>query len=105
MNKKAVREIPAVYEDGILRPLEPLDLVEHRVVYVQILEPQAEPSPIELHATATRLLQEAGLVVPAPQPAGDRPAQISPERRAELARLFSAGPPLSELILEDREAH
>jgi hypothetical protein len=32
------------------------------------------------------------------------PAPLTEERREELERLFSAGRPLSELIVEEREA-
>lgn len=28
--------IPAIYEDGVLKPLEPLDLPEHETVYITI---------------------------------------------------------------------
>ena len=38
------RTVAAVYENGVLRPLEPLDLPEHQQVQVTVLEP---PSPAD----------------------------------------------------------
>jgi predicted DNA-binding antitoxin AbrB/MazE fold protein len=35
------RNLQAVYENGVLRPLEPLDLREHQVVSVQITDAAA----------------------------------------------------------------
>ena len=48
------------------------------------------------------LLREAGLLVERPDIDYVRPL-ISDERREELARRFSVGKPLSQIIIEDRD--
>lgn len=103
MDSKAVKEIPTVYQNGVLRPLEPLELAEHSVVYIQIVRAEGELSAAEMHAIATGLLREAGLIASRVEPPAKQQVPISPERRAELGRLFSVGRPLSELIVEERE--
>ena len=103
MDSKATKGIPTVYENGVLRPLEPLDLAEHSVVYIQISKKGGELPAAEMRAIVIRLLQEAGLVTFKAEPSTEQQTPISPERRAELGRLFSIGRPLSELIIEERE--
>jgi predicted DNA-binding antitoxin AbrB/MazE fold protein len=39
-------EVDAVYENGILRPLQPLDLKEHERVVVSIAKPGSSPISI-----------------------------------------------------------
>jgi len=49
-----------------------------------------------------QILEEAGLLLPIePPPVPIHP--ISAERQAELARKFSIGKPLSEIIIEERD--
>jgi predicted DNA-binding antitoxin AbrB/MazE fold protein len=96
--------IPAIYENGILRPLTPLALPEQTQVqvYIQPLPPSAEATAHRRQVRAA--LAEAGLSLPeATVPV--IPPPLSAERREELAHLFAIGRPLSELIIEEREGH
>jgi len=53
-----------------------------------------------LRDQVTEVLREAGLLV---EPTWERPPTVPPEERAALARKFSTGRPLSEIIIEERE--
>ena len=90
----------AVYEKGVLRPLSPLALPEQARVQIHIQRiASAEAAAHRRQVRET--LVAAGLSLPTleiPPPSG----LLSAERRDELARLFSAGRPLSELIIEER---
>ena len=82
----------AIYENGLLRPVTPLDLPEHSEVEITIhvgddsLRPKVRK--------ALRLANHSNKTEDA----------ISNERRAELTKIFSAEKPLSEYIDEDRES-
>jgi len=91
--------VTAVYEKGVLRPLQPLDLEEHQTVRIQVVP--EEPAEDEGEA-AIRVLVAAGLLTPPPRRSDVDP--VSEEERRELAdRLGRApGKPLSEIIIEDR---
>jgi predicted DNA-binding antitoxin AbrB/MazE fold protein len=94
--------VTAVYENGILRPLRPLDLREHQTVRLQLLpeEPSEEEDEGE---AALRILVSAGLMRP-PQPGTPPPDPVSEEKRRALAERLAQAPgkPLSELVIEDR---
>jgi predicted DNA-binding antitoxin AbrB/MazE fold protein len=94
--------VTAVYENGILRPLRPLDLRERQTVRLQLLpeEPSEEEGEGE---AAIRILVSAGLMPP-PQPGAPPPDPVSAEKRHALAERLAQAPgkPLSELIIEDR---
>jgi len=91
----------AVYEKGVLRPLEPLQLKEQQQVYIQIVPKEAADDE---GATAIRILVEAGLmhapdrqVPPPPDPVPEQ------ERRALAESLTQApGKTLSEIVIEER---
>ena len=90
--------IRAVYENGVLRPLEPLALQEHQTVRLQLMPevPAAET------ASLIQALVAAGLVTP---PQGEtKPDPLSDTERQQLAiRLGQAATrPLSEMIIEER---
>ena len=93
--------ILAVYEEGKLRPLEPLHLKEQQRVYIQVMP---EEMVEDEGAAAIRVLVEAGLMrspdretPPPPDPVSDK------ERRALAERLAQApGKSLSEIVIEDR---
>ncbi len=59
--------IPAIYEDGVLKPLVPLDLAEHQQVYLSLDTPDT-PTPGDLPSLThvRRVLREA-LVTLAPR--------------------------------------
>jgi len=91
----------AVYEKGVLRPLAPLALPEQARVQIHI-QPIVSAEAAAHRRQVRETLVVAGLSLPAPDtppPSG----LLSAERRDELAHLFSAGRPLSELIIEERE--
>jgi len=91
--------VTAVYENGLLRPLRPLNLQERQMVRLQVLP--EEPAEDEGEA-AIRALVAAGLLTPPPRRSSVAP--MAEEERRELAdRLGHApGKPLSEVIIEDR---
>ena len=91
----------AVYEKGVLRPLAPLALPEQARVQIHI-QPTVSAEAAAHRRQVREALVIAGLSLPTPEippPSG----LLSAERRDELAHLFSAGRPLSELIIEERE--
>ena len=91
-------EATAIYENGVLRLLTPISLPEQARVRLAIL---GEEEPGSELRRAEAALIAAGLVKPAsPQP---EPRTVSRARRAELARLYAAGGPLSEVIIAERE--
>ncbi|WP_417908777.1 antitoxin family protein [Candidatus Electronema sp. PJ] len=90
--------IAAVYEHGVLRPLEPLTLPERRTVRIQIL-----PEPVTDKAEQImQFLHKVGLLTPPPHP--QQPALISKEERRKLSDALrqSAKESLSEIVIEDR---
>jgi predicted DNA-binding antitoxin AbrB/MazE fold protein len=93
--------ITAIYENGVLRLLDPLNLPEHAKVHISIT-PLPEPADAEAHRRQMReALVAAGLVLP--QPAALQGQPLSEQERDELARRIPAGRPLSEMIIEERE--
>jgi len=93
--------VTAVYENGMLRPLQPLNLRERQTVRLQIVQDEPVEGENEGEA-AIRMLVEAGLLTPPPRRPDVEP--IAEQDRRELAdRLGRApGTPLSEIIIEDR---
>ncbi len=81
----------AIYENGLLRPIVPLDLPEHSEVEITIrINDDSLDSKVRKALKLNKQLNKTEDV-------------ISNERRAELAKIFSAEKPLSEYINEDRE--
>lgn len=91
--------ITARYEQGMLRPLERLNLGERETVRLWILE-HGEDTKEDEAGRALHALMAAGLVRPTPPYPDIQP--VSEERRQELAQILAADGPLSELIIEDR---
>jgi predicted DNA-binding antitoxin AbrB/MazE fold protein len=46
-----VKTLSAVYEDGVLKPSEPLALSEHQRVSVTVSDEAADPAGIAAHST------------------------------------------------------
>lgn len=92
--------ITAVYEEGVLRPLDPLKLREHETVRIQLLPAEPDESAAE---EARNVLVAAGLMRP-PSRETVPPNPVSEERRLALAEHLGRAPgkPLSEIIIEDR---
>ncbi len=92
--------ISAVYEKGMLRPLQALNLRERQKVRIQVM---AEESAEDEGADVIRILVAAGLMHP--RPTGPIPPDPVPaEERQRLADLMGnvPGKPLSEIIIEER---
>lgn len=92
--------IRAVYEKGVLRPLQPLNLHEHQTVRIQVLtEEPAENEGLD----AVRIMVAARLMHPKPK-GPVPPDPVSAEERQRLADLLGnvSGKPLSEIIIEER---
>ncbi len=91
--------ILAIYEHGVLRPLDPLSLSEHARVHLQIV-----PSPMNGENQRQRVRQaliEAQVIQPRTKHAPGPEVKES-ELQAAANALASAGP-LSALILAERE--
>ncbi len=90
--------ISVIYENGILRPLEPLNLPQQQLMQVQILSDEAADKTEQ----AVRSLVETGLVKP---PKGCSDVGLVPE--AERLRVSdvlgkASGKSLSEIVIEER---
>jgi predicted DNA-binding antitoxin AbrB/MazE fold protein len=96
------KPITAIYENGVLRLLNPLALPEHTQVKIYV-HPILPTSEIAAHRRQVHeALTSAGLSLSQPGPPSDLPL-LSPARREELARLFGSERPLSDLIDEERD--
>ena len=91
--------VTAVYEKGVLRPLQPLKLREQQTVWIQVMPDESAKDGEE---AAVHALVAAGLLTPPPRRSDVPP--VSEEERSKVAdRLGRApGKPLSEIIIEDR---
>jgi predicted DNA-binding antitoxin AbrB/MazE fold protein len=93
--------VQAIYEKGVLRPLQPLGLQERQLVRIQV-QPEESPQDENEAETAIRALVAAGRLTP---PAGRSEFLPIPDKEyEELAdRLGSTpGKALSEIIIEER---
>jgi predicted DNA-binding antitoxin AbrB/MazE fold protein len=97
------QRITAIYEGGILRPLSPLELPEHSQVEIDIHQVSSATDRPSHRGQVNQAMVKAGLSLPCIDTNAPAATQLSPEQREELARLFSVGGPISELISEDRE--
>ena len=93
--------IKAVYERGVLRPLDPLDLSEQQRVRIQVW-PEQEPEEEEV----LRILTQAGLMRPQLRRGAPPPPPLSEDERQALADEVGSAPgkSLSEIVIEDRGA-
>lgn len=94
------QNIQVIYENGVLRPLKPLDLPENIVFEVDLREAD-DTSAETMNAKAKRVLREAGLVSSIKFPTAEK---ISDEERRRIGRLFSGEKSLGDYVDEDREA-
>jgi len=92
--------VTAVYEGGVLRPLQPLNLCEGQRVCIQAVPEMMEEDEGE---EMVRLLVAAGLIYPRPRIDALPPDPVpEAERRALAERLGrTPGKPLSEIVIED----
>lgn len=82
----------AIYENGLLRPIVPLDLPEHSEVEITV-----RINDGSLRSKVRQALNLQGQ----PNKIAD---SISHKRRAELGKIFTAEKPLGDYINEDRES-
>jgi len=97
--------VTAVYEKGMLRPLQPLNLRERQRVRIQVLPeaPDVSEEPEDDTDSLIQRLVAKGLM--RPRPRGPIPPDpVSAEERKALAdRLGRApGKSASEMVIEDR---
>ncbi|MDX2229903.1 MAG: antitoxin family protein [Leptolyngbyaceae cyanobacterium bins.349] len=92
--------IPAIYENGIIRPLQPLHLLDGQEVQIQIV---VNNSQAELQSI-TQSLEATGIITPPPHMNNVEP--VDPTQWQELAERLQSlpGKPLSEIIIEERGA-
>lgn len=95
--------ITALYENGMLHPLTPLNLRERQQVQVQILPVMPTETASDAVEIVVQRLIAQGLV--RPRPAG--PVPPPPMSEKELQRLANRlgqapGKPASEMVIEDR---
>ena len=95
------QNIQAIYENGILRPLQPLDLPENMIVEIDVRDEIANEETQQ--DKVFRALREAGLTSPLRFPVEEKDI-LSEDERQRLGELFSGEKPLGEYIDEDREA-
>ncbi len=90
--------VTAVYENGMLRPLQPLSLRERQTVRIQVLLEE----PADGVEKVIQKLIKAGVITPPPGHSEVDP--VSEEERRELAEIMGRAPgkPLSEIIIEER---
>ena len=94
------QNIEVIYENGILRPLQPLNLPEKKILKINL--PDEAPNAEETHRDkVSRVLREAGLTSQMKFPNAKK---LSAEERKRLGKLFSGEKSLGEYINEDREA-
>lgn len=90
--------LTAIYEDGVLRPLQPVPLRERQKVRIQLL-------PDEPDDAVDRVLQTllASGALTAPSGHSDVKPMTDAKRRKLADRLGNLpGKPLSEIIIEER---
>lgn len=92
--------ITAVYENGVLRPLNPVNLPEGQKVRLRVLP--AVPETASEIERALQPLIDAGRLTPPPRRGDVEP--VSEEQLRELTESLKAfpGKPLSEIIIEER---
>lgn len=81
----------AIFENGLLRPIVPLDLPEHAEVEITV---QINDNSLRSKVRKALKLENRASKIE---------DTISNERRSEIAKIFSAEKPLSDYINEDRE--
>lgn len=97
--------VTAVYEKGMLRPLQPLNLRERQRVRIRVVLEDSDVSeePVDDTDALIQRLVAKGLM--RPRPRGPIPPDpVSAEERLRLADLMGSAPgkPLSEIIIEER---
>jgi len=96
--------ITAIYANGVLRPLTPLELEDQAQVELEVRSVKsAKSAPPDERRQIIEALAQAGLLANAPAlyPIPEEP--VSEEEEEELAHIFAGEKPLSEIIIEERQ--
>jgi predicted DNA-binding antitoxin AbrB/MazE fold protein len=91
--------IAAIYEKGVIRPLEPLTLAEHTRVQIRIV-PEATNPEAERQKVRTALLTAS---VIHPHEDQEQVPVVSEEEMLNAANALGAAGPLSDVIIAARE--
>ena len=94
-------KVPAVYENGVLRPLRPLNLPECANVQIQIQHVGDIKNAENHRCLVENALVAAGLSRETPESTITND-ELSGERREELAYRFAEAGPVSALIVAER---
>lgn len=97
-----IQTIQVIYKNGVLRPLQPLDLPEDKILEIDVRDTK-ENGTETIREKGDRVLREAGLISPLKFPVTENDI-LSEEERQRLGKLFSGEKPLGDYIDEDREA-
>ena len=96
--------ITAVYADGVLRPVVPLELENYTQVELEVRAIKNTPSAnFEERKRIIEAMAKAGLLANTPAISFDAEEIISEEEEEELAQIFAGEKPLSEIIIEERQ--
>jgi predicted DNA-binding antitoxin AbrB/MazE fold protein len=96
--------ITAVYADGVLRPVVPLELENYTQVELEVREIKNTPSTnFEERKRIIEAMERAGLLANTPAIPFDAKEIVSEEEEGELAQIFAGEKPLSEIIIEERQ--
>jgi len=96
------QNIDVIYENGVFRPLQPLDLPEKKIFKLNLDDESVNDK--ETHSDkVSRILREAGLTSPLKFPVTEKEI-LSEAERQRLGKLFSGEKPMGDYIDEDREA-
>ena len=92
------QRVTAIYENGVLRPLVPLDLPEHARVELNV---EAAPS---VNAQAVRDALRRGGASVSPLPLSNAATRsLSDDEQESLAHRFAGERPLGDLVSDDRD--
>jgi predicted DNA-binding antitoxin AbrB/MazE fold protein len=96
--------ITAIYANGVLRPLTPLELEDQAQVELEVRSVKsAESAPTDERRRIIEALAHAGLLANTPALYAIPEEPISEEEEEELAQIFAGEKPLSEIIIEERQ--
>ncbi|MEP7339802.1 MAG: antitoxin family protein [Acidobacteriota bacterium] len=96
--------ITAVYADGVLRPVLPLELENYTQVELEVRPiKNTESANYEERKRIIEAMAKAGLLANTPSISFNVEEIISEEEEEELAQIFAGEKPLSEIIIEERQ--
>jgi len=90
--------VMAIYDQGLLRPLKPLNLTDHQAVVIQVLSEVVSNKNDQI----IQLLIQSGLLTP---PSGSSKVKaVSTKERQRIADVLGKATtkPLSQVIIEER---